>query len=857
MTTSIGARLDCWAERTPTAPAILDIDGQTLSFAELHAARQSLAVQLRDVDIAPGDHVAVLMANGPELAITMLGIVSFATCLPLDPSLTAANMAELTQRGRAVAIVCDADNVAMAAEVARRTCVPVLRVSPTDMFGHLAVSGEQPARSDGRPPSLTVPTGDHIAVLIATSGTTGRPKIIPLRHRHVLASAAALASAQQLQPTDRALAIVPFWFGQGFVSTLVASLAVGGSVVCARAMMPEQFDHWLGVVQPTWYTAPPSMHAHLVAVTGDSRSTYTLRFIRAAGSVLSEDVRHALEARFGAPVIDVYGLTEALGLAATPFAPQPRPAGSVGLPTSTTEVRVVDAGGRAVDRGVTGEIIVRGPMVADGYFDDEVETAARFRDGWLHTGDVGMQDDAGFVFVAGRAGDLINHAGQKVSPSEVEAVLLTHPAVADVAVCAVAHTVHGHDVAAGVVVRSGHQVTPRELRQFASGELAPWKLPSTIVFVDALPRTSSGKVLRSQLAEVVGRSQSTARTSPVSEPPITPVEQVVAEIFARHLKKTVSRHDDFFSCGGDSLRAMQVVEDIRDALGQALKVSTVYRWPTVAELSEEVERWRARAVGMPVKSVAPARTTFVKLFYPSNLDGIADELGHDIDIVDIVVPEQVILDGSRHTVESLAAGCIADLDAVRPSGPLVLAGHSFAALIAFEAAVQLRATRRDVLALVIVDGSAPGVSYGRAQRVFGRMRFHVTQMAGMSALSAVRHGVTKLGVALREWGGEFVLRVSRVLQRPVPGAITNIITYSRTLSNAYEPRAFDGPVLVIRATHSHPGTRDDQITDLGWAPHVTGKLRVVGVEGDHESILVGSRARIIADHIKELLRTST
>ena len=350
---------------------------------------------------------------------------------------------------------------------------------------------------------------------------------------------------------------------------------------------------------PTQYFAPPASHIALLEAFERRvpRPRHCLKVIWSGTTDLPDAVRSRLEQAFGVPVIVGYGATESGSIAQTPFPPARAPAGSVGRATNI-EIGITDDAGHMLGPDEPGEIVVRGPEVFDGYENDDEANRAAFRDGWFRTGDVGRIDRDGFVYVSGRYTDIINRGGMKIAPSEVEAALVQHPQVIEAAAFAIAHPTLGQDLAAAVVLRD--PVSEGELRRFLRAGLATFKIPTRIVDVAQLPRGASGKLARSELADLVAAS-----VQPSSEPPIGREETEVARIFADVLKAPgVGRRDNFFDLGGDSLSATHVLAAVDAALGVSVQVEVLFDCPTVSEFAAAIgERKRSQCSASPRRTV--------------------------------------------------------------------------------------------------------------------------------------------------------------------------------------------------------------------------------------------------------------
>jgi acyl-CoA synthetase (AMP-forming)/AMP-acid ligase II len=345
--------------------------------------------------------------------------------------------------------------------------------------------------------------------VLHTSGTTSRPKIVPLAQRNICASAAHIATTLALEPADICLNIMPLFHIHGLMAAVLSSLAAGGSVVCTPGFNALKFFAWLDEAKPSWYTAVPTMHQTILARADRNQESIArakLRLIRSSSASLPPQVMKALEDTFGAPVIESYGMTEAAHqMASNPLPPRARKPGSVGI-AAGPEIAIMDEGGKLLARGETGEVVIRGPNVTGGYEANPDANAKAFANGWFRTGDQGFLDDEGYLRLTGRLKELINRGGEKVSPLEVDEILMDHPAVQQVVTFAMPHDKLGEEVAAAVVLRDGRTLGEGELRDFARLRLADFKVPRKIVFLPEIPKGATGKLQRIGLAQKLGLS---------------------------------------------------------------------------------------------------------------------------------------------------------------------------------------------------------------------------------------------------------------------------------------------------------------------------------------------------------------
>jgi acyl-CoA synthetase (AMP-forming)/AMP-acid ligase II len=349
--------------------------------------------------------------------------------------------------------------------------------------------------------------GGDTALVLHTSGTTSRPKIVPLLQRNVLATARHITETLALTPDDVCLNIMPLFHIHGLMAATLSSLAAGAQVCCTPGFNALKFFAWLDEVKPTWTTAVPTMHQAILSRAGRNQEILArsrLRFIRSSSASLPPQVMAELEKTFRAPVLESYGMTEAAHqMAANPLPPRPRKPGSVGI-AAGPEIAIMDEKGNILPKGEIGEIVIRGPNVTSGYEANAEANAKAFTNGWFRTGDQGLLDEEGYLRLTGRLKELINRGGEKISPLEVDEVLMDHPAVQQVVTFAIPHDKLGEEVGAAVVLREGKTATDRELRDFAATRLADFKVPKKIVLVAEIPNGATGKLARIGLAAKLG-----------------------------------------------------------------------------------------------------------------------------------------------------------------------------------------------------------------------------------------------------------------------------------------------------------------------------------------------------------------
>ncbi|QIA24862.1 acyl--CoA ligase [Mesorhizobium sp. AA22] len=487
------------------APAISAPDRITLTHGGLRRLISETAAQLHALGLGRGDRVAIVLPNGPEMATAFVAVAAAASTAPLNPAYRADELDfYLTDIG-AKAILVAEDESGPAIAVAERLGIAVLRLAALRdaPAGSFRIEGEP----IGPPAAPELAEDGDIALLLHTSGTTSRPKLVPLSHANLAASAAHIGATLGLTSGDRCLNIMPLFHIHGLIAAVLSSLAAGGSVFCTPGFNALRFFHWLGEARPSWYTAVPTMHQAILpraARNADALAAAPLRFIRSSSASLPPQVMAELEATFGCPVIESYGMTEAAHqMASNRLPPGLRKPGSVGA-AAGPEVAVMALDGQLLKPGETGEIVIRGPNVTAGYEKNPDANATAFAHGWFHTGDQGVLDGDGYLRVTGRLKEIINRGGEKISPLEVDDVLMDHPAVAQVVTFATPHDKLGEEVAAAIVLREGMAATEGDIRSFAAMRLADFKVPRIVLILDEIPKGATGKLQRIGLATKLG-----------------------------------------------------------------------------------------------------------------------------------------------------------------------------------------------------------------------------------------------------------------------------------------------------------------------------------------------------------------
>ena len=814
------------ARSTPQAPAILS-SGGALTYEGLQRQIDAIAAVLEDAGITAGTRVAIVMPDGPELAVAIVAVACHATAVPLNPSLTAAELEELfaVQRLEALILADWVESAAQEVAARRRMCV----MAASREQGRVQIGRRTAPLSTGATPRAVAP--DDTAFILRTSGTTARPKLVAVTHRNLIAMAGRMRKWFVLAPEDRVLCILPLYYAQGLKMSLFVPLILGTSLACPSRSSDSDVLAWLAELKPTWFTAGPTLLRAVLErarALGKAGFRHQLRVIISASAPIPDAVRDGLAEHFGVPVLNAFGLSEAGLVAANEFAAEARKLGTVGRPWPG-ELAIWTADQGVVGPDILGEIVVRGPGVTPGYIDDPEANRAAFVDGWFHTGDLGRIDGDGFLTIVGRIKEMINRGGEKIAPAEIDQAILRHPAVAEAASFGIPHPRLGEDVAAAVVLRPGQTVSSLELRHYLKTLLAPFKIPRRILLLPALPKGETGKVRRQDFVKLL---PARVKTGPTVEP--SSLEAEIAAIWQRLLGcSDIDRDDEFFELGGDSLLATQMILEVERLTGKQLPEDTLFEAATPRQIARcVIESERATDEGLLVKlQPGTGKPPFVLVdgdfwgggFYARKL---AAELGPDYPFYNFHA-HGCYTDKVPSSIEAMAAEYRQLLAAAGVRGPFRLGGHCNGAVIAWELARQLMEAGERVELVAMIE--AITLNARPSMRAIAR------------ALSKPVRG-SAMGFLWQAWraeqfferkvasiaNGDDVALLTRRLSVLDPAAAARSVEYRRAMAS-YVPPKLDVGVLYLLA-RSHATSR--VFSAEPWR-RLTPRLEVAIVPGEH------------------------
>jgi acyl-CoA synthetase (AMP-forming)/AMP-acid ligase II len=504
--------------------------GADLTHAALDALVDAAAARLAAAGggaVRPGHTVALCFPNTAELVVMFLAVVrARAVAAPLNPAYTREELEFYLSDSESRLLLTGAEGGSPPAARAAAAALGIPHAAATLL--HKDGGGDE-IRIDGLPAAPAAANGNananangchhhqaqdavdnqpsDVALFLHTSGTTSRPKGVPLTQANLAASVANIRSVYRLAETDATVVVLPLFHVHGLICGLLSSLASGASVTLPAAGRFSASTFWadMRAAGATWYTAVPTIHQIILDRHASKPEPLppALRFIRSCSASLAPAILDRLEAAFGAPVLEAYAMTEASHMMTSNPLPQdgPRKPGSVGRPVGCLEVAILDEEGARVAPGKPGEVCVRGANVTAGYKGSPEANEAAFRFGWFHTGDIGVADEEGYLRLVGRIKELINRGGEKISPIEVDAVLLDHPAVKQAVSFGVPDDKYGEEINCAVIPREGSAIGEDDVVAHCRRNLASFKVPKKVFVTDDLPKTATGKIQRRVVAE--------------------------------------------------------------------------------------------------------------------------------------------------------------------------------------------------------------------------------------------------------------------------------------------------------------------------------------------------------------------
>jgi acyl-CoA synthetase (AMP-forming)/AMP-acid ligase II/thioesterase domain-containing protein len=693
-----GRAIAGFAARHPDKIAIVSTTQGQLTYGELARQIETIGEELRAAGLNQLSRVGVLLDHGMEAALTEIGVADACIAVPLDPNYSERDLLAASGMYDIDALVVGPGDETRGAKVAAARDIPLLQVSealaPTP---HVTLS----VLSPGGAPRPGRPEDEDFAFLMRSSGTTGKPKIIPVTHGNILALPINMVRIFEVTPEDRSVCNVPLYYSVGLTQCLLSPLMMGGSASIPHKSAREDVQDWLATMQPTWMsTSPPTLRRILDKLSPDQHPALPgIKFVICSASLVPEPLRKEAEDRLGVPVLEVLGSTESGVLTSNPRPPKLRKPHTVG-PTVPELVAVLGPDGERLGPGEVGDVGIRGPNVTPGYLG-----MPKPADGWLRIGDLGMLDEDGYLTIVGRAKEMINRGGTKISPYDVEAVAMEHPAIAECAAFGAPHPRLGEAVALAVVFKPGLRAAPAELKSFMAERVTANRVPQSVVALEALPRGPTGKIVRERLTAAFVPDDDDR----IVVAPYDMLQTQIVGVWRRLLgRDDIGIDDDFFEIGGDSLLGQEMLVEVEGIAGRKIPEGDIPYPVTVRGLHRVVTAGIHTAAAPPTRVTEAVGGEGDPIFYCHGdylTRGLyARRLG---DLLKLERPVRLVhagFDPDRvRTLEAIAAEIVPEILAAQPAGPITLAGYCNGALLSWELAHQLREAGREVKKLVIIE----------------------------------------------------------------------------------------------------------------------------------------------------------
>lgn len=600
MDQTIGDVITVHAEQMPGAAALLSHGRPPLTYLRLAQEIRAVRDVLNGCGIGRGDRLALIISSRAEALLAYLCCANATTVIPLNPHATDHELKAVLIQIKAGAVIVS-DNLSAAEGVARGLGLAVIRLvaQSDEATGLFHLTGGPPGRAIR--PGAAEPA--DIAVLLVTSGTTAKHKVIPVSHAVIARRAANNVASLGLAADDIGINFRPAHFAASMEGGLMVPLSVGGGVVIQDNFDADAFYRDLKDLGVTWYRGGPVYHEALLERAPRYRDLIEysrLRLICSTSYSLPPETHHRLEMTFAAVCLEKYSCSELGIVACNPLPPAKRKPGTVGLPVNC-EIAILDSDGHSLPAGTEGEIAIRRPSAFTGYEDDDQEIASALVDGWYRSGDLGRLDEDGYLTICGRVKEIINRGGQKVSPREVESALETHDDVLDCICFPLPHPTLGQMVGAAVVLRKGSDADESSLRDHARIRLDRFKIPNLITICNKIPRDPNGKLQRLKAAELLGLIEVSSQKAKPSAPQTpslkrTALMTALATLWCDVLQlDRIGDNDNFILLGGDSLRAIRLLANVEDAFGICLPIEFVYGdGATLAGMANAIKAARSR-----------------------------------------------------------------------------------------------------------------------------------------------------------------------------------------------------------------------------------------------------------------------
>ena len=481
--------------------AITSESSSPLKFVDLKSLIERISKQLSGNGISNKDRAAIVLPNGPYMATSFLAISSYMSAAPLNPNYKSEEFEFYLEDLKPKIVIVEKNSKNPVVEVANKLKIPVCEIKSD---GNILSGDFNLFEKSG---DYVLPDEDHEALVLHTSGTTSRPKIVPLTNKNIFSSADNISKSLNLTDKDHCLNIMPLFHIHGLIAVLAASMKVGASVCASSGFNALKFLDNAKREKITWYSGVPTMHQAILMRADKNLETakqLNLRFLRSSSASLPPAVFEKLNEVFNCPVIEAYGMTEATHqMTSNPLPPKSQKPGFVGIPAGP-EVCIMDTNNKILNQGEEGEVCIKGENVTSGYENNPDANKNSFSNGWFRTGDQGYFDKDGYLKISGRLKEIINKGGEKISPLEVDNILMDHPNIEQAVCFGYEDKMLGEDIASAIIIKEGMKCTEDDIKIYANEKLAKFKIPKKIFFVNEIPKGATGKLQRNTLAKKFG-----------------------------------------------------------------------------------------------------------------------------------------------------------------------------------------------------------------------------------------------------------------------------------------------------------------------------------------------------------------
>lgn len=859
-------------KQNPQSLALQSLDGRSVSYQDLLEQIKYVITTLNSLGIGCTERVALVLPNGLEMAIALLAVSSGATSIPLNPAYQAPEFDYYLSDLKPQLIIVQSGIESPVRDVARTKGIQILELVPTPNLGKtiFQLSGDNNTDLEVLAPTQIAQPED-IALILHTSGTTSPPKIVPLTQENICTSVDYVCRSLKLSQSDRCLNFMPMFHIGGLVDLLLAPLAAGGSVVCTSSFSRSNFFEWLEQFQPTWFQGVPTMLYELLELDATEKQIVNnspLRFIRSVAAALPNKARNNLAAVFNVPIIETYGMTEAAPLiTSTALPPETHKPGSVGKSLGT-QIAILDEADQILPSGQIGEIVLQGKNIIPGYENNPQANGKSFTQGWFRTGDRGYLDEEGYLFLTGRLKEMINRGGEKITPWEIDQVLLAHPAVSQAVSFPIPHRFLGEDVAAVVVLKNNVELSQKDLIEFAQTRLADFKLPKKILFLADIPKNAIGKTQRLKLAEQLGLTLKTTSTTirpstATFVPPTGKTELLLTKIWSAVLGiQQIGIRDNFFDLGGHSLLAILLFAQIEKETGKKLPLASLFQAPTIEELARLLrdQEWSPHWTSLVAIQPGGCRRPFFCVH------GAGGHVLNYYSLSRYLSPEQPFyglqaqgLDGKNpvhDNFQDMAAHYVKEMREFQPEGPYFFGGYCGGGKIAFEMAQQLHALGQQVGLLALFNSynlpkTPPPKS--RASQLSAQVKSLVKDIEYHRRNLSLLKPKDKLTFLLEraKWGQRRLQTRIRAKSEMLP--LISVHELHDRLMTDYVPQPYPGRLTIFQTRKLNAA---DQDSHIGWEGLAAEGMEVHEIPAYFRGILVEPFVKSLAEQLEACLKST-